>query len=91
MLQYKTVLLAGICCLSTVFGFVRNVLFSSVLVGFIVFNCGDSVIAVEPFTEVYQFASVAAERIKLPFPTILPGRFIDNLLTYRTSAFHIAI
>ena len=91
MLQYQTVLLAGISGLSTVFGFVRDVLSSSVLVGFIVFNSGNSVIAVKPFTQVYQFAAVAAERIKLPIPAILPGRIVDNLVTYRTSAFHITI
>jgi len=91
MLQYQTVLLAGISGLSTVFGFVRDVLFSSVLVGFIVFNSGNSVIAVKPFTQVYQFAAVAAEGIKFFITAVLPGRLIDNLITYRTSVFHIAI
>jgi hypothetical protein len=83
MPRYRTVLLAGICGLSTVFGFVLVVRFGGLFAGFVFFIllCGDSVIAVEPFTEVNQFAAVAAERIKLPLAAILPGRLIDNLIT----------
>jgi hypothetical protein len=91
MLQYQTVLLAGICGLSIVFDFVPCVLFGCVFTGFVVLDGRDSIIAVKPFAEVYQFASVAAERIELPLPAILPGRLVDNLITYRTSAFHIAL
>jgi hypothetical protein len=81
--------LADICGLSTVFGFVPGIRFSGLIAWFLFFIClyGYPVITVEPFPQVYQFASVAAEGIKLPTPAILPGRLIDNLITYRTSAF----
>jgi hypothetical protein len=84
--------LADICGLSTVFGFVLTVCFGGLFAGFLFFIClyGYPVIAVEPFSQVYQFASVAAERVKLCNPAVLPGRIIDNLITYRTSAFHNA-
>jgi hypothetical protein len=85
--------LADICGLSTVFGFVVVVcfggLFTFAWLFFFIHLYGYPVIAIEPFTEVYQFASVAAERVKLCNPAILPGGLIDNLITYRTSAFHI--
>jgi hypothetical protein len=82
--------LADIPGLSIVFGFVRCICFGRVFIGFIIFDSRDSVIAVEPFAKVYQFASVAAERIKLFIAAVLPGGLIDNFITYRTSAFHIA-
>jgi hypothetical protein len=83
MPQYRPVLLAGICGLSTVFGFVMVVRFGGLFAGFVFFVllCSDSVIAVKPFAEVYQFAAVAAERIKLCNPAVLPGSPIDNLIT----------
>jgi hypothetical protein len=83
--------LAGICGLSTVFGFALTVCPDFAFDVFIVFDNRDSVIAVKPFAQVYQFAAVAAEGVKLPIPAGLQGCFINNLITFRTSAFHIAI
>ena len=88
MLRQQTVLLADISGLSTVFVFALP--FGCIFAGFVVFDSGDSVIAVEPFAEVYKFAPVAAERIILFIAAVLSGRLIDNFLTYRTLAFHIA-
>jgi hypothetical protein len=91
MLWQPTVLLADIPGLSIVFGFVRRICFGCVFTCFIVvFDSRDSVITVEPFTQVNQLASVAAEGIEFSIQAVLPGRFIDNLVAYRTSAFHIA-
>jgi hypothetical protein len=85
--------LADIRGLSTVFGFVLIVCFGGLFAWFLFFIrlCGYPVIAVEPFPQVYQFASVAAEGVKFPIPAVLPGCLVDNLITYRTSAFHIAL